>query len=235
MGDAPAGRALKRVRLAESRVDDDAEVPEPTSEPAPSSFLAEAASSSSAATPSTEKALPASAIGVSDQVMSELASSAPHAAIRLSMKRLGDSPRSESETKRHHAGHSTQDVVMLLDGSDVGQAVALCREVCRRSEAFFVDVNDWDCAFRDKLRAFGSDGTTVACSSRVEPPENSCRMNRAFSIFLLLPAAAMAVCREKPSGSVFVNTNVASWERMVIAKNSTQFWSIVFGWKRETS
>ena len=30
---------------------------------------------------------------------------------------------------------------------------------------FLVDVNDWDCEFRDKLRACGSDGTTVACSS----------------------------------------------------------------------
>ena len=26
-------------------------------------------------------------------------------------------------------------------------------------------MNDWDCAFRDKLRACGPDGTTVACSS----------------------------------------------------------------------
>ena len=32
VGDAPTGRALKRVRFAESRVDDKAEVPEPTSE-----------------------------------------------------------------------------------------------------------------------------------------------------------------------------------------------------------
>ena len=54
---------------------------------------------------------------------------------------------------------------MLLDGSDVGRAVERCREVCRRSETFLVDVNDWDCAFRDKLRACGSDGSTVACSS----------------------------------------------------------------------
>ena len=41
----------------------------------------------------------------------------------------------------------------------------------------------------------------------VEPPENSCRMNRVFSIFLLLPVMAMVICRGKPSGSVFVNTN----------------------------
>ena len=37
----------------------------------------------------------------------------------------------------------------------------------------------------------------------VEPPENSCRMNRVFSIFLLLPVTAMAICRRKPLGSVF--------------------------------
>ena len=55
------------------------------------------------------------------------------------------------------------------------------------------------------------------------------------SIFLLLPVMAMVICRGKPSGSVFVNTNVASWERLGIAKNSTQFWSIVPTWKRKTS
>ena len=70
-----------------------------------------------------------------------------------------------AETKRHHADHSTRDVVMLLDGSDFGRVVERCREVCRRSETFLVDVNDCDSAFRDKLRARGSDGTTVACSS----------------------------------------------------------------------
>ena len=46
----------------------------------------------------------------------------------------------------------------------------------------------------------------------VEPPENSRRMNRVFSIFLLLPVMAMVICRGKPSRSVFLNTNVASWE-----------------------
>ena len=40
----------------------------------------------------------------------------------------------------------------------------------------------------------------------VEPPENSCRMNRVFLIFLLLPVMAMVTCRGKPSGIVFVNT-----------------------------
>ena len=45
----------------------------------------------------------------------------------------------------------------------------------------------------------------------VEPRENACRMNRVFSIFLLLPILAMAICRGKPLGSVFDKTNVASW------------------------
>ena len=107
----------------------------------------------------------ASAAEVPDQVMGEGASSAPDAAVRMSMKRSSDSSPSESETKRLYADHSTRDVVMLLDDSDVGRSIERCREVCRRGETFFVDVNDWDCAFRDKLRACGSDGTTVACSS----------------------------------------------------------------------
>ena len=44
------------------------------------------------------------------------------------------------------------------------QAPAVSR-VCRRKETFLVDVNDWDCESRDNLRACGSDGTTVGCSS----------------------------------------------------------------------
>ena len=36
---------------------------------------------------------------------------------------------------------------------------------CRRRGTFLVDVNDWDCESRDTLRACGSDGTTVVCSS----------------------------------------------------------------------
>ena len=44
-------------------------------------------------------------------------------------------------------------------------AVERCREVCRRNGTFLVDVNDWDCESRDNLRACGSDGTTVVCSS----------------------------------------------------------------------
>ena len=74
--------------------------------------------------------------------MSEGASSAPDAAVRLSMKRSSDSSHSECETKRLHTDHSTRDVVMLLDDSDVSRAVEQCREVCRRKETFLVDVND---------------------------------------------------------------------------------------------
>ena len=57
-----------------------AEVPERTSESAPSNLPAEAASSSSAPTPSVDPALPESAIGVPDQVMSEGWSSSSDAA-----------------------------------------------------------------------------------------------------------------------------------------------------------
>ena len=88
--------------------------------------------------------------------MSEGASSARDAAVRLSMKRSSDSSHSESETKRLHTDHSTRDAVMLLDDSDVSRAVEQCREVCRRRETFVVDVNEWNCEFRDKLRARGS-------------------------------------------------------------------------------
>ena len=70
------------------------------------------------------------------------------------MKRSSDSSNSESETKRLHRDHSTREVVMLLDDSDVSQAVQRCGEVCRRKETFLVDVNDWDCESRDNLRAF---------------------------------------------------------------------------------
>ena len=109
--------------------------------------------------------------------MSEGASSARDATVRLSMKRWSDSSHSESETKRHHTCHSTRDVVMLLDESDVSGAVEQCREVCRRKETFLVDVNDWDCEFRDKLSACGSDGTTVACSTRELMSSESCLLD----------------------------------------------------------
>ena len=129
VGDAPTGRALKRVRFVENRDDDNAEMPEPTSESAPSNLPGEAASSNSAPTPSTEPALPASAIEVPDQMMSEGASCSSDAAVRLNMKRSSDSSNPRSETKRLHTDHSTRDVVMLLDDSDVSHAVERCREV----------------------------------------------------------------------------------------------------------
>ena len=91
--------------------------------------------------------------------MSEGSSGAPDAAVRLSMKRSSDSSYSETETKRLHTDHSMRDVVMFLDDADVGRSIERCREVCRRGETFLVDVSDWDRAFRDKLRACGSDGT----------------------------------------------------------------------------
>ena len=94
--------------------------------------------------------------------MSEGASSSSSTGVKRSN---GDSSSAQSESKRFHAGHSTRDVVMLLDDSGVGQAVEQCREVCRRKGTFLVDVNDWDFESRDNLRAFGSDGTLVACSS----------------------------------------------------------------------
>ena len=81
------------------------------------------------------------------------------------MKRLSDSSNSESETKRLHTDHPTRDVVMLLEDSGVSHAVERCRKVCRRKGTFLVDVIDWDCECRDKLRACGSDGVIVACSS----------------------------------------------------------------------
>ena len=122
---------MKRVRFAADRVEDDIETPEATSASAPSSLLAEAATTTTLPAPSSEPALPASAVEVPDQVMSEGASNACDAAVRLSMKRSSDSPNFESDTKRLHADHSTRDVVMLLDDSDVSQAVERCREVCR--------------------------------------------------------------------------------------------------------
>ena len=120
--------------------DNNAEVPEPTTGIAPPNLPAEAASSSSAPTPSVDPALPASATEVPDQVMSEGTSSSPDAVVRLSMKRSSHSSNSESETKRLHTDHSTRDVVMLLDDSEVSHAVERCREVCRRKGTFLVDV-----------------------------------------------------------------------------------------------
>ena len=116
--------------------------------------------------PSSEPGLSASADDVPDQVMSEGASRSPDAAVRLRMKRTSDdSSNSESATKRLLIDHSTHDVVMLLDGFDVGHPVEQCRTVCHGKGTFLVDVNDWDCESRDRLCTIGSDGTIVACSS----------------------------------------------------------------------
>ena len=41
--------------------------------------------------------------------------------------------------------------------------------------------------------------------------------------------------QKKLPGSVFVNTNVASWEQLDIAKISTSFWSNVPKWMQKTS
>ena len=184
VGDATTGRALKRVRFAADRVEDDTETPEGTSASAPSSLLAEAATTNSLPTPSSESALPASAVEVPE--------------VKLSMKRSSDSPNSESDTKRLHTDHSTRDVVMLLDDSDVSHAVERCGVVCRRKGTFLVDVKT------------GTVNIAITCvplaqmvqlllAPVVEPPENSCRMNRVSLISLLQPAIAMVTCRGRPS------------------------------------
>ena len=143
------------------------------------------------------------------------------------MKRSSESSHSESETKR-------RDAVMLLDDSDAGRAVERCREDCRRSETFLVVVNDWDCAFRDKLRACGSDCTTVACSSSGITRE---LMSNESCLLDLLAAAGSGSgsLQRKNQREVCSTTNVVSWGQLRIAKNSTQFWSIVPGWKRKIS
>ena len=111
---------------------------------APSSLSAEDATTNSLPARSSEAVLPASAVEVPGQVMSEGVSSASDAAVRLSMKRASDSSHSESETKKLHIGHSTRDVVMLQDDLDVSRAVEQCREVCRRKKTLLFDVNNWD-------------------------------------------------------------------------------------------
>ena len=90
-------------------------------------------------------------------------------------------------------------------------------------------------AFRDKLRACGSDGTTVACSSS--------GITRGFmsneSCLLDLLAAARSgngsPQRKTVGKCVCNNTKVASWEQLGIARISIQFWSIVPRWKRKAS
>ena len=155
-------RALKRVRFAADRVDDNAEVPEPMPVSAPSVLPVEASPSSQVQANSTESALSASEMEVLDQVMGEGASCSSNTCTKRSSD---DNSNRESEAKRFNADHSTRDVVMFLDDTDVCQVAEQCREVCRRKGTFLVDVNDWDSDSRDNLRAFGSDGAIVACSS----------------------------------------------------------------------
>ena len=234
MGDAPTWRALKRVRFAADRVEDDTETPEATSASAPSSLPAKAATTTTLPAPSSEPALPASAVEVPDQVMSEGASNASDAAVRLSMKRSSDSPNFESDTKRLHTDHSTRDVVMLLDDSDVSQAVERCREVCRQKEAFLVDVNDWDCEHRDNLRAFGSDGTTVACSSGGTTRELISHESR-FLDFLAAARDSDGNLQRKTIAKCVRQHKCGILGRLGIARNLTQFWSIAPRWRRMTS
>ena len=87
----------------------------------PSSVLVELASSNSFST----RGPSAFATDSLDQVLSEGASSAFDAAVRLSMKRSSDSSHSESETKRLHIDHSKRNVAMFLDGSDIGRKFAV--------------------------------------------------------------------------------------------------------------
>ena len=143
------------------------------------------------------------------------------------MKRSSDSSQSESATKRLHSVHSTRDVVMLLDDSDV-HAVERCREVCRRKGTFLVDVNDWDCESRDSLRACGSDGTIVASSSGGATKE---LMSNEPRLLDFLAAA------RKSNGNLQRKTiaKCVRQQRLGIAKSSTQLWSIVPRWRRKTS
>ena len=46
---------------------------------------------------------------------------------------------------------------------------------------------------------------------------------------------ATAVCRGKPSGSSLINTDVASWGQLGIAKNLTQLLFIAPRWRKKTS
>ena len=71
---------------------------------------------------------------------------------------------------------------------------------------------------RDNLRACGSDGTTVACSSGGATKE---LMSNESCFFDFLTATRNSNGNLKPSRSVHINTNVASWERLAIAKSST--------------
>ena len=91
-----------------------------------------------------------------------------------------------------------------------------------------------DSAFRDKLRSCGSNDKTVPCSSSGTTREfmsnESCLLD-----FLAAARNGSGSLQKKPVGSVFVNTNVASWEQLDVAKISTLFWSNVPRWMQKTS
>ena len=61
-----------------------------------------------------------------------------------------------------------------LNGSDPDQrSDSQCWGVGRQRGVFLVDVNDWDSAARDSLRALGSNGTVATCT---RPRGSSCRV-----------------------------------------------------------
>ena len=162
VGDAPTGRALKRVRFAADRVEEDAKTSEGTLASAPSSLSAEDATTNSLPAHLSEAVLPASAVEVPHQVMSEGASCSSDAAVRLSMKRSSDSSNSESETKSFTL---ITPRAMLSFFWMILMSVERLNSVVKSVVGRRHFLNDWDREPRDYLRAYGSDGTTVACSS----------------------------------------------------------------------
>ena len=123
---------------------------------------------------------------------------------------------------------------MLLDISDASHAVERCREVCRRKETSLVDVDDWDCESRDNLRACGSAGTTVACSSGRATRELMSNESHLLD-FLAAARNSNGNLERKTIAKFGVSTNVVSWGRLSIAKSSTQLRSIVPRWRRRIS
>ena len=137
---------------------------------------------------------------------------------------------SESETKRLHIDYSTRDVV-----SDVSHAVERCRKVCRRKGTFLVDVNDWDCESRDNLRACGSDGTTVACSSGGATKE---LMSNEPRLLDFLAAARGSDGKPTEENHRGVCSSTQMWHPRggwALRGGLTQFWSIAPRWRRKTS
>ena len=127
-----------------------------------------------------------------------------------------DCSLSDLETKRIHGDHSTPGVVMLMNDSDFDQSVSQCWRVGRQRGVFLVDVNDWDSASRDHLRALGSDGTLVTCTSYGATKELMSNESRELDLL------AAARDRDGRQGRRTVAT----------AKSSTQSLFIVPRWKR---